>query len=205
MFGKKKTLREEFMKVNSDLKDAQHVILELKEELGNCKENSRKTIESLTDELNKQKKETWDMESKYNSTIFDMKNSLRKKEDEIKALRNDLDKAPRLLSQIDIDSLRKEMRQNAWDGKSSKIVFIDTNGYPVLKLQGHMYEPGYESFNATCKVVGYDSYGKEHILFDENDRCVEPYRNETVVSGSEENIRNYMKEKDRYVLMEDKI
>ncbi|WP_455649808.1 hypothetical protein [Enterocloster citroniae] len=56
MFGKKKTLREEFMKVNSDLKDAQHVILTLKEELSKCKENSRKTIESLTDELNKQKK-----------------------------------------------------------------------------------------------------------------------------------------------------
>ena len=84
--------------------------------------------------------------------------------------------------------------------KESKVRFVDMDGNPVLKLQGHIYEPSYESFNFTCTVVGYDSYGKEHILFDEDSVCVESYRNKKVTIGSEEKVRDYIREKDRYVL-----
>ena len=203
MFGKKKiiVLEEELDRTKTYLKDARKMVLALNEE--------------SIKQFNKYLKEKHDIASHYESVISDLKKDLKnrynrrennllteiqKKDDEIKRLKEEIEKAPKLLSQIDLDNIRKEMGRNAWEGKESRIMFADTDGYPVLKLQGHMYEPSYECFNFTCMVVGYDTYGKEYILFDEDSVCVESYRNKKVTIGSEEKIRDYIREKDRYVL-----
>lgn len=199
MLGKKKIniLEEELYRTKDYLKDARKMISALNEK--------------LSEQLNRCLEEKQEIESNYESVISDLKNNhknkenkllaeIQKKEEEIKRLKNDLEKSPKLLSQIDLDNMRKEIGRNAWEGKESRIMFADTDGYPVLKLQGHMYEPSYECFNFTCTVVGYDSYGKEYILFDEDSVCIESYRNKKVTIGSEEKIRNYIREKDRYVL-----
>lgn len=197
MLGKNKItiLNEELDRTKTHLKDAKEMILVLEEK--------------LSKQLNKYLEEKQELISTYESIISDLRNShnnredyllseIQKKDEEIKKIK--LKKAPELLSQIDFDNLRKEMARNAWEGKESRIIFVDTNGYPVLKLQGHMYEPSYECFSATCMVIGYDSYGKEYVLFDEDARCIEPYKNKEVVFGSEENIKNYIRERDGYVL-----
>ncbi|RHB41843.1 hypothetical protein DW886_14900 [Enterocloster aldenensis] len=199
MFGKKKitVLEKELNRIRTDLKESREMALDL--------------IENKKKQLNMYLEEKQELKTYYESAISKLINShndkennllakLQKKDDEIKHLKIELEKAPKLLSQINLDNLRNEMGKNAWDGKESRVMFVDTDGNPVLKLNGHMYEPSYECFKFTCMVAGYDSYGKEFILFDENERCIESYRNETVVSGSEESIRNYIKEKDRYVL-----
>lgn len=199
MLGKKKIniLEEELYRTKDYLKDARKMISALNEK--------------LSEQLNRCLDEKQEIESNYESVISDLRNNhknkenkllaeIQKKEEDIKRLKNDLEKSPKLLSQIDLDNMRKEMGRNAWEGKESRIMFADTDGYPVLKLQGHMYEPSYECFNFTCTVVGYDSYGKEYILFDEDSVCIESYRNKKVTIGSEEKIRNYIREKDRYVL-----
>lgn len=199
MLGKKKIniLEEELYRTKDYLKDARKMISALNEK--------------LSEQLNRCLEEKQEIESNYESVISDLRNNhknkenkllaeIQKKEEEIKRLKNDLEKSPKLLSQIDLDNMRKEIGRNAWEGKESRIMFADTDGYPVLKLQGHMYEPSYECFNFTCTVVGYDSYGKEYILFDEDSVCIESYRNKKVTIGSEEKIRNYIREKDRYVL-----
>lgn len=199
MLGKKKIniLEKELYRTKDYLKDARKKISALNEK--------------LSEQLNRCLEEKQEIESNYESVISDLRNNhknkenkllaeIQKKEEEIKRLKNDLEKSPKLLSQIDLDNMRKEIGRNAWEGKESRIMFADTDGYPVLKLQGHMYEPSYECFNFTCTVVGYDSYGKEYILFDEDSVCIESYRNKKVTIGSEEKIRNYIREKDRYVL-----
>ena len=199
MLGKKKIniLEEELYRTKDYLKDARKMISALNEK--------------LSEQLNRCLDEKQEIESNYESVISDLRNNhknkenkllaeIQKKEEDIKRLKNDLEKSPKLLSQIDLDNMRKEIGRNAWEGKESRIMFADTDGYPVLKLQGHMYEPSYECFNFTCTVVGYDSYGKEYILFDEDSVCIESYRNKKVTIGSEEKIRNYIREKDRYVL-----
>ena len=199
MLGKKKMniLEEELYRTKDYLKDARKKISALNEK--------------LSEQLNRCLEEKQEIESNYESVISDLRNNhknkenkllaeIQKKEEEIKRLKKDLEKSPKLLSQIDLDNMRKEIGRNAWEGKESRIMFADTDGYPVLKLQGHMYEPSYECFNFTCTVVGYDSYGKEYILFDEDSVCIESYRNKKVTIGSEEKIRNYIREKDRYVL-----
>lgn len=199
MLGKKKIniLEEELYRTKDYLKDARKKISALNEK--------------SSEQLNRCLEEKQEIESNYESVISDLRNNhknkenkllaeIQKKEEEIKRLKNDLEKSPKLLSQIDLDNMRKEIGRNAWEGKESRIMFADTDGYPVLKLQGHSYEPSYESFDFTCMVVGYDSYGKEYILFDEDSVCVESYRNKKVTIGSEEKIRNYIREKDKYVL-----
>ena len=196
MLGKKKIniLEEELYRTKDYLKDARKMISALNEK--------------LSEQLNRCLDEKQEIESNYESVISDLRNNhknkenkllaeIQKKEEEIKRLKNDLEKSPKLLSQIDLDNMRKEMGRNAWEGKESRIMFADTDGYPVLKLQGHMYEPSYECFNFTCTVVGYDSYGKEYILFDEDSVCIESYRNKKLNNESEEKIRNYIREKDK--------
>lgn len=188
MLGKKKIniLEEELYRTKDYLKDARKMISALNEK--------------LSEQLNRCLDEKQEIESNYESVISDLRNNhknkenkllaeIQKKEEDIKRLKNDLEKSPKLLSQIDLDNMRKEMGRNAWEGKESRIMFADTDGYPVLKLQGHMYEPSYECFNFTCTVVGYDSYGKEYILFDEDSVCIESYRNKKVTIGSEEKIK----------------
>lgn len=199
MFGKKKitVLEKELNRIKTDLKESREMALAL--------------IENKKKQLNMYLEEKQELKTYYESAISELINShndkennlltkLQKKDDEIKHLKIELEKAPKLLSQINLDNLRNEMGKNAWEGKESKVRFVDMDGNPVLKLQGHMYEPSYESFNFTCTVVGYDSYGKEHILFDEDSVCVESYRNKKVTIGSEEKVRDYIREKDRYVL-----
>ena len=199
MLGKKKMtiLEEELYRTKDYLKDAREMISALNEK--------------LSEQLNRCLEEKKEIESNYESVISDLRYNhknkenkllaeIQKKDEEIKHLKDDLEKSPKLLSQIDLDNMRKEIGRNAWEGKESRIMFADTDGYPVLKLQGHMYEPSYECFNFTCMVVGYDSYGKGYILFDEDSVCVESYRNKKVTIGSEEKIRDYIREKDRYVL-----
>jgi len=118
-----------------------------------------------------------------------------------KAVKSDLEKCPRKLTEINVDLLCDQMADNAWNNRKNKLIIYSLNNMPILKLYGHTYEPGYEDFSATCAVYGYDDNGKEFVLFDKNDYSAGAYHHEVEITGSKKDIEDYIKEHDQYVIV----
>ncbi len=132
--------------------------------------------------------------------VLKLLNELHETKDELEQLKRQLEAAPKRLSDINLTAKRREMADNAWYGKPHYLLYTDVNGNPVLSLYGHTYEPGYESFSSTCTVSGFDSTGKEYTLFDKDGVSVEAYRHKEITIGSEEDISDFIKSRDCYVI-----
>ncbi|WP_097006727.1 hypothetical protein [Lacrimispora amygdalina] len=114
---------------------------------------------------------------------YNLLEKLLETKDELKKLKQQLEVAPKRLSDININAKCREMADNAWYGKPHYLLYADLNGNPVLSLCGYTYEPSHECFSATCSVSGFDSTGNEYTL------------------GSDEDIRDYIKNRDSYVIV----
>lgn len=101
------------------------------------------------------------------------------------------EQSPQWLSEVDIFGIAQQMADNAWYGKERDLTFFDLKGTPVLSFQGHVYEPGYESFSATCAIYGYSEKNEKITLFDEDDYSAGAYHHEVRTTGSKELVGQY--------------
>jgi hypothetical protein len=109
-------------------------------------------------------------------------------------------KIPVKLSNLCIDDIYKE---NSCGYGSC--VYIDLEGEPILKFNGHYYEPIYEYFETTCAVYGYED-GNEICLYDKRDYSVAAYRHKEIVIGSKELVEEYVKQHgDVYVVKKEAV
>lgn len=107
----------------------------------------------------------------------------------------------RKLSELDMNNLMNKMAKKAWNGDDSELIIEREDGTPVLRLDGHVYEPHYEDFDATCAVYGYQD-GDEILLFDKEDYSAGPYCHKVSQTGSMEQVMDYIKKNDCNVIAE---
>lgn len=76
-----------------------------------------------------------------------------------------------------IENIIDKLSMNAWYGKKPTTAFIigDNN---VFRLEGEVYENGYESYSAFCSV-----YLNNEKLYRQNSHCTGAYKIETYHEG----------------------
>lgn len=81
------------------------------------------------------------------------------------------------ITDINFKELFKNVEASAWYGGGNSERYI-TDGNNLLFIEGYTYEPGYESFSATHKIV-LDG----EVLFGTDSRNVGAYHNEEYTFG----------------------
>lgn len=94
------------------------------------------------------------------------------------------------ITDINFKELFKNVEASAWYGGGNSERYI-TDGINLVIINGYTYEPGYESFSATHKIIL-----NGETLFGKDSRNVEAYHNEEYTFGklkSDEEAINYIK------------
>lgn len=186
-------LEETIEKMNISLVQADKAIAAEKVRYSNLNEMMESKIKQ------KDEKIKWlECKNEYLKTSAD---SLEKAYKENNELKDIILHRPMKLTELPVEEIMGAMMDKAWYGDNSERIYNDLNGRPVIRFRGHTYEPGYESFSATCAVYGYDKTGKSFLLFDEEDYSADAYLHKVHTSGSKELIFNYLKENDDYVIL----
>lgn len=81
------------------------------------------------------------------------------------------------LGKHNIPEIMSELSNNAWYGKEPTTVRFKS-GDNVIEIEGYTYEPSYEYFSATSSISL-----NGQILFGQDSRNVEAYRNEVYMTG----------------------
>ncbi len=94
------------------------------------------------------------------------------------------------ITDIDFKEIFENVETSAWYGSGNTERYI-TDGNNLLFIEGYTYEPGYEFFSATHKIVL-----NGEVLFGTNSRNVSAYNNEEYNFGklkSDEEAIDYIK------------
>lgn len=97
------------------------------------------------------------------------------------------------IEDINIERILKELESNAWYGNGKTVTYI-ISGEDIIELYGYVYEPSYEFFSTAHSIV---MNGK--TLFAENSMNVEPYHNDSYISGSFKNTEEVLKYLKEYL------
>lgn len=93
-----------------------------------------------------------------------------------------------MLKKEEVGQIMDSCSDGAWYGTKSKRSF-ETKLGKKLVFVGHIYEPYYEDFSATCDVY-VEENGTKKTLFAKTDRSVAPYKKKVEVTGSIEDVKN---------------
>ena len=115
-------------------------------------------------------------------------NSLTKKVFELKLM---------VPEQFPIEDIMGDCANKAWYGGKSDRTVESVDGKIKLYFQGTVYEPSYESFTAGCCVYYLEQdMEKKKSLYTVDSRNVAAYKNEVVKSGSINDIKKYLIDKN---------
>lgn len=95
------------------------------------------------------------------------------------------------IADIDFKKLVRDLEDSAFygGGKSKRYIM---SGKDIVKLEGYIYEPGYESFSATHSITL-----NGEMLFGKDSKNVGPYHNEEYTFGkfnSDKETIEYLKQ-----------
>lgn len=166
-----------------------------------CLAEKEDNLKKLEQQLNEEREQRKTIDKLYNKKLNPQIEKINELQKELDRTNSELEQRPQMLEKLDILKYMNCMANRAWHGKHSEMEIKGLDGTVILKLDGHTYEPHYEDFSSTCAVYGFEG-DKHMVLFDENDYNVEPYHNEVETTGSIDNIRNYLKKHNQYVILE---